>query len=153
MVAEKRKTEFMTLLEQLRTYVESSQVHHALDVFEAIRSCGHYPQDAIDRSVEVDEVTPELSDVWSLKNELDRHCEELITYGPTSVAFGPAFAKEDALVGIPTLFIIQSKNKRNENLLVGGESQGWEIKITDRLGPVEFELIDNTNGTYEVAHI
>ena len=153
MVAEKRKTEFMTLLEQLRTYVESSKVHHALDVFEAIRSCGHYPQDAIDRSVEVDEVTPELSDVWSLKNELDRHCEELITYGPTSVAFGPAFAKEDALVGIPTLFIIQSKNKRNENLLVGGESQGWEIKITDRLGPVEFELIDNTNGTYEVAFV
>jgi len=149
MVAKKMEDNFNAALTELRKCLEVSDIHHGLDVYEVARTCGRYPIELVD-TVDPSKMEEGLTKLWTLKSQLDKACEALISYGATSVAFGPAFTTEDAVVGIPTLFIIQSKNKKGEKLEIGGELQGWEIKITDSHGAVEFDLTDNQNGTYEV---
>ena len=149
MVSRKMESIFSGSLQELRACLEIKDIHRGLDVYEDARTCGCYPVEAVD-TVDPTKTEQGLTQLWTLKRQLDKACDVLITYGATSVAFGPAFTIEDAVVGIPTLFIIQSKNKKGVKLGTGAETEGWEIQILDVQGAVDFELTDNKNGTYEV---
>jgi Ca2+-binding EF-hand superfamily protein len=136
----------------LREKLEKQNIHEALSAYETARTCGFYTIEAIDAQ---DPSTRDerLLELWTLKTKLDKGCQTLITCAATSVAFGPALTFQDAIVSIPTVFIIQSKNSKGELLEKGGEAEFWEIKITDGHGLVDFELLDNSNGTYEVTFV
>ena len=149
MISKKMEAKFSRALQELRACLDINDIHQGLSVFEDARTCGRYPIEAVD-TVDPTRTEQGLTQLWTLKSQLDKACDVLITYGATSVPFGPAFTIEDAVVGIPTLFIIQAKNKKGVKLGTGAEKEGWEIKISDVQGAVDFELTDNKNGTYEV---
>ena len=152
MMSLKREEEFNHTLKQLQICLQAEKIHEALDFYYIARDCGRYAPDIIDK-IDPNSREEGLTKLWSLKNQLDKACDQLIASGPASAAFGPAFVKEDSLVGIPTLFIIQAKNAKGENMKKGGEADGWEIGIVDEQGPVQYSLKDNDDGTYDVEFV
>ncbi len=152
MVAKKRETDFISGLALAQGHLQAQRLYEALDAFDKTRTCGRYPVELIDKK-DPNNKEALLVELWTIKAQLDNACEKLATCVTTSQAFGPAFAVEDAIVGIPSLIIIQSKNKKGELLENGGEAPFWKIDISDKHGSVEFQMIDNANGTYEIKFV